>query len=108
MEIGLGERCYWGGFFRKLVLQVMVGHRAYRCVRPDIFGRFNHINDGVNRQDDAHETDGSADGTHQRQRQKVAAHGDTGIADSGEHCDEEPGNHRAQRQFKAGILHDKE
>lgn len=86
----------------------MVSHRADRGVRPDVFRRFHHVDDGVDREDDAHEAHRRADAGHEGKGEEVAAHGDAGIADSGEHGDEEPRDHGAHGEFKACVLHDEE
>ena len=37
---------------------------AHSRIRPDILRRLDHVDDGVDRQDDAHEPDGCTDGCH--------------------------------------------
>lgn len=88
--------------------QIVIGHSAYGRVGPNVFCRFNHIDDRIDRQDNTHDADGSTDGRHERKRQEVAAHGHASIANGGEDGDEEPNDHRRQGQFKACILHEEE
>lgn len=92
----------------ELALQVVVGHGAYRGVGPDVFCGLDHVDDGVDRQDDAHEAHRSADGGHEGEGQEIAAHRDACIAYGSEDGDEEPGDHGAQRELIPGILHDEE
>lgn len=86
----------------------MVGHCANAGVGPNVFCGLNHIDDGVNRQDDTHDADGGTDAGHERQGQEVAAHGDAGITDGSQDGDEEPGNHGADREVKAAVLHEEQ
>ena len=95
-------------FFGNFTFEVMVGHCANAGVGPNVFCGFNHIDDGVNRQDDTHDADGGTDAGHERQGQEVAAHGDTGITDGSQDGDEEPGNHGANREVKAAVLHEEQ
>lgn len=44
-------------FFGNFTFEVMVGHCANAGVGPNVFCGFNHIDDGVNRQDDTHDAD---------------------------------------------------
>ena len=80
----------------------MVGHCADRGVRPDIFGRLNHVNNRVDRQDDTHEAERCAEGTHERESQEVAAHGDAGVADGSQDGDEAILDAAAYRSQLAG------
>ena len=86
----------------------MVGHGADGRIGPDVFSGFNHVDDGVDRQDDTHDADGGTDAGHERQGQEVAAHGDAGITDGSQDGDEEPGNHGADREVKAAVLHEEQ
>ena len=45
----------------QLTLKIMVNHRAYGCIGPNVFSGFNHIDNSVNRQDDTEQTDWSTD-----------------------------------------------
>lgn len=92
----------------ELVLEVVLGHAADARVGPHVFGGLNHVDDRVDRQNDAHEADGGADAAHQGQGQKVAAHGDAGVADGRQDGHEEPGDHAAHGQRNARVLHDEE
>ena len=90
------------------VCQVMVSHGADSCIRPNVFCRFDHIDDGVNRQDNAHDADRSSDTGHEGQGQEVASHRNTGVADGCQNGDEEPGNHRTHGQFRTTVLHEEQ
>ena len=86
----------------------MVGHGTDSRVGPDVFGCFDHVDDGVDRQDDTHDADRRTDAGHERQSQEVAAHGDAGVADGSQDGDEEPGNHGAHGEVEAAVLHEEQ
>ena len=66
-----------------------MGHTADAGVGPDVFTGFNHIDDGVDGEDDSHDADGGADTAHERQGKEVAAHGYTGVSDGSKDRNEE-------------------
>ena len=78
---------------RNFIFQVILGHTADAGVGPDVFTGFNHIDDGVDGEDDSHDADGGADTAHERQGKEVAAHGYTGVSDGSKDRNEEPDNH---------------
>ena len=71
--------------FFQHAFQIFVGHGADAGVGPHVFGGFNHVDDSINRKNNAHDADGRANGTHEGKGQEVTAHGDAGVADSGQH-----------------------
>ena len=75
------------------LLHVLVHHGAYTTVRPYVLSRLYHINDGIDRQDDAHDADRSVHARHQGEGQEVATHWDTGIAHCRQDGDEKPKCH---------------
>ena len=92
-------------FFGNFAFEVMVGHCANAGVGPNVFCGFNHIDDCVNRQDDTHDTDRSANAAHQGQGEEVAAHRYACVTDSSQYGYQQPGKHGGHGQLKACILH---
>lgn len=45
----------------QFTLKIMINHRAYGCIGPNVFSGFNHIDNGINRQDDTEQSDWSTD-----------------------------------------------
>ena len=74
--------------------QIMIDHRADGRIRPDVFSRFDHINDGVNRQDKSHDANGGAGAAHEGEREEEAAHRDAGVSDGRQDGNDDPGNER--------------
>lgn len=95
-------------FFVELVGQIVVGHSTDGRVGPNVFCCFDHVDDGVDRQDNPHNANGRTDGGHEGQGEEVAAHGDTGIADGSEDGYEKPGDHFTESQFHATVLHEEQ
>ena len=48
-----------------LTIYVFVHHRTHAGVAPHVFSGFDHVDDGENGEDDAHDTDGGADASHE-------------------------------------------
>ena len=92
-------------FFGNFAFEVMVGHCANAGVGPNVFCGFNHIDDCVNRQDDTHDTDRSANAAHQRQGEEVAAHRYACVTDSSQYGYQQPGKHGGHGQLEACVLH---
>ena len=88
--------------------EVFIRHGRYAGGRPYVLGSLHHVDDGIDRQDDAHDADGSTLSGHQREGEEIAAHGHTGIADSGDHGDDKPQQHHWQCEVSAAVLHDEE
>ena len=92
-------------FFGNFTFEVMVGHCANAGVGPNVFCGFNHIDDGVNRQDDTHDADRSADAAHQRQGEEVAAHRYACVTNSSQYGYQQPCQHGGHGQLEACVLH---
>lgn len=89
-------------------LQIMIDHRADGSVGPDVFRCFYHVDNRVNRQDDAHDADWRAGATHEGERQEIAAHGDAGVSDGREDGDDDPGDECGRGEFHTAVLHEEE
>lgn len=89
------------------LFQVMVGHGTDTGVAPYILCRLNHVNDGINRQDDAQDANRSADTRHQGKGEEITAHRYTRITDGGDNRDQDPEQDGGYRNGSAAILHDK-
>ena len=48
-------------------LNIVVGHRTDTGVGPYVFGRFHHIDDGIDGQDDAKDGNRGTDARHERE-----------------------------------------
>ena len=59
---------------------VVIRHGADATVGPHVLCRLYHVDDGIDREDDAHDAYGRALPGHQREGEKIAAHGHAGIA----------------------------
>ncbi len=95
------------------MLGILCGHLfvddcADAGVRPYVFRGFDHVDNGVNRQDYAKDFDWRPDAGHKREGKKIASHGDSGIADGGDDGNEEPENKRGHIERHPAVLHDKE
>ena len=86
-------------------LNRVVHHCGNAGVGPHVFGCFDHIDDGVDGEDDAEDGDGGTDARHQGEGEEIAAHGHTGIADGREDGDDDPEQDGAQRDGRATVLH---
>ncbi len=95
-------------FFCVAAFDAFVDHSADAGVRPYIFGSLDHVDDGIDRQDDAHDSERCSLSGHQREGQEIAAHGDSSIADCRKDGNEEPQQHGGPREFYSTILHCKE
>ena len=62
----------------------MVDHGGDAGVGPDILGGLYHVDDGVDGQNDAQDSDGRTYARHQREGEEITPHGNTGIADGGD------------------------
>ena len=112
-----GPECRYGAalgrfglsrFRRELAAQIVVGHGGHGRVGPDVHAGLNHVDDGVDGQNGAHQVNRHIHGAHERERQEVAAHGHAGIADCGEHGHEQPDNHGPRGNDDARVLHEEQ
>ena len=86
--------------------EVFVCHGCHTGIRPYVLGSLHHVDDGIDRQDDAHDADGSPLTGHQRKSEEIAAHRHTCIADGRNHSDDKPQQHHRQGEVGAAVLHD--
>ena len=85
--------------------QILIRHGADAGVGPDVFGGFEHVDDRIDRQDEAHDFDGGAEACHEGNGQEEAAHGHAGVADGRDDGDEHPQQHGADAEGEAAVLH---
>ena len=83
----------------------MVRHGGDAGVARNVHRGFDHVDDGVDREDHTHQVNRDVEGRHEGEGEEVAAHRNTGVADSGDHGDDHPDCHRTARNRDAGILH---
>ena len=95
-------------FFGNFTFEVMVGHCANAGVGPNVFCGFNHIDDGVNRQDDSHHCHGSPHAGHKREGQEIATHRHSGIPYGRDHGDQHPHRHRREVDCHSSVLQHKQ
>ena len=86
-------------------LAILVGHRADAGVGPDVFGGFYHVDDGIDREDDAHNADWGASASCKGEGKEIAAHWYSGIAYGREDGEEYPKKDSLPGQFNAAVLH---
>ena len=61
-----------------LVGQDFIGDGAHAGIGPHILGCLNHVDHSVDRQDYTHDADIGAHTRHEREREEIASHRDTG------------------------------
>ena len=86
----------------------MVGHGCHAGVRPNIFCRLDHVDDGIDRKDETHDGDRRSYSRHQREGEEEAAHGHSGIAYCRHHRDDKPQEHDRKRELKPAVMHHEE
>ena len=69
---------------------VGINHRTDAAVGPDVDGGLDHIDDGVDGEDESHQRYGGSDTGHEREGEEIATHRDTGIAYCRDDGDERP------------------
>lgn len=86
-------------------MQVLVRHGAHAGIRPHVFRRFHHVDDGVKRKNHAHHADVRVHPGHERKREKVASHGNACVPHRRHHGDEHPQKHGPEGKFHSGVPH---
>ena len=74
--------------FNIFPFKLFVHNGANAGVGPDIDRSFNHVDDRIDRSDNAENAD--IDARHQRECQKITSHRHSGIADGGNNCNKHP------------------
>ena len=97
-----GGRLLFAGF----AVEVLVDHLGHAAVRPDVFGRFQHVEHRVEGENDAHEKNRDVHARQEARRKEEAAHRNARVPDGGDGRDENPARKRADRDFGAGVLHE--
>ena len=87
------------------ISQIFVDHGSYTRVRPHVFGSFQHVDDGVDRKDDSHNTHWSVDARHERKGEKETPHRNAGIAHSRKNGDDQLQQQGRPCKFITAVLH---